>query len=788
MRRRPRSFKSARKFFIFNIILFSLIELAGWGMVIYVRTTDYLKLRTTSFYKNFVNTRFFRSTLPMILFSLLALLVLIIFIFIAGTISEKKRRKQEELNLENPPQKRRGHPLINFLVFVLTIGIIGGGVYLAYGKIKNITIDADDEVLLEKELYYEDFSDVQNRYVQDKLFETMKVGGLTYLNPKYYTLKYKEMVQGEYEKRFMQCPYDLGFRERKDRNSSRVDRRSVLGKEACSFRLNDDLQGYTVTNIYPLIIDESVKKDNSSIFGSSSLAKDEYNYMYCEIDIPETYEDLPVTKVDYLALREETVAFEEVNFPSTVKEIIGNHFDKEPIRSHTVKTVNLNEGLETIGEYCFLDVSDLFPIIIPSTVKSIGEGSLDGHKVLFKGDIVGDVSKAAYAYKIDDIQLTEIDGTSYGLIDNELVALGPSRHNDTYIHLKDEVEINGTKYPLTKIANKAFTHSEALKVDIPESVTSIGQEAFEGSNVRMFKLLNKDVVCGYHPFPTHSKIMLTGGIDLNNWAPLYQEDMVYRYIKGLKEGVQYHEMDGVTYVLGEDLMGPIADVFAVDPFVHEITIPNSFEIGKTKYRVEKILDYSLTDTCLKKIHLDSTCRVKENAILYNPLLKVITGDGALTIEHHAIEYADSLKEVSLSSVLELGANFRETRSSVWSTLSDGVYYLKTNGRDHGIALGFDNNYAFNNYNYFKIDSETQYMCLVADVGSSGYDKYSVYVPNGAMKSIYSSAYYNPMVFLQAKDVDYEGEIAKKIYFYSEEKIADGRHFHLVGGQPVIWTN
>ena len=787
MRRRPRSFKSTRKFLIFNMILFGLIELVGWGIVIYVRTTDYLKLRTTSFYKNFVNTMLFRSILPMVLLSLLALLVLCILIFVAGTIAEKKRVKREELNLENPPQKRRGHSLISLLVFVLTLGIIGGGFYLGYSKIKNMTIDADDEALLEKELYYEDFSDVENRYVQDKFFETTKVSGLTYLNSE-YTLRYKEMIHGEYEKRFMQCSYDLGFRERKDRNSSRIDRRSVLGKEACSFKLNDDLQGYTVTNIYPLIIDESVKKDNSSIFGSMSLAKDEYSYMHCEIDIPETYEDLPVTKVDYYALQEETAAFEEVNFPSTVKEIIGTHYDKEPKRRHTVKTVNLNEGLETIGEYCFLDVSDLFPIIIPSTVKSIGEGSLDGHKVLFKGDIVGDVSKAAYAYKIDDIQLTEIDGTSYGLIDNELVALGPSRHNDTYIHLKDEVEINGTKYPLTKIANKAFTHSEALKVDIPESVTSIGDEAFDGSNIRMFKLLNKDIVCGYHPFPTHSKIMLTGGIDVWKWAPNYQEDMVYRYIKGLKEGVQYYEMDGVTYSLGEDLMGPIAAVFAVDPFVHEITIPNSFEIGKTKYRVEKILDYSLTDTCLKKIHLDSTCRVKENAILFNALLKVITGDGALTIEHHAIEYADSLKEVSLPSVLELGANFKETRFREWSTLSDGVYYLKTNGRDHGIALGFDSNYAGNNYNYFKIDSETQYMSLVTDVGSSGYDKYSVYIPNGSMKSIYSTAYGNPMVFLQATDVDYEGEIAKKIYFYSEEKIADGRHFHLVGGQPVIWTN
>ena len=181
-----------------------------------------------------------------------------------------------------------------------------------------------------------------------------------------------------------------------------------------------------------------------------------------------------------------------VIIPDTVENIVGTAFFKcenlekivfgKGMKSidYSIKecpklhTVVLNEGLESIGENCFSDLPALKSIVIPSTVKEIGNccfcnGGLEN--VEFKGD-VNQIDIGYYVFCNSEMAARE----KYVIFgDGILFACG---YDSGEIVIPDGV----------KTINGAFVQPSFHSGDIyiPESVVTIRQAAFwpkESTNV-----------------------------------------------------------------------------------------------------------------------------------------------------------------------------------------------------------------------------------------------------------------------------------------------------------------
>lgn len=102
----------------------------------------------------------------------------------------------------------------------------------------------------------------------------------------------------------------------------------------------------------------------------------DYNGTNPEITIPEG-----ITHIDGYCLVEGVPFVTSVTLPSTVKEIKDHAFDMRDLYKSTLVTLNLNEGLETIGA-CFIDTDlKITSISIPASVKTIKARAFDSVKL-----------------------------------------------------------------------------------------------------------------------------------------------------------------------------------------------------------------------------------------------------------------------------------------------------------------------------------------------------------------------------------------------------------------------
>ena len=88
------------------------------------------------------------------------------------------------------------------------------------------------------------------------------------------------------------------------------------------------------------------------------------------VDIPSTYNGIPVTKIENDAFKNKT-SITAVNIPNTIKEIPENAF----CGCVNLKSLNLSEGVETINKYSFSSCINLRSVKFPSTLKNIEFGA-----------------------------------------------------------------------------------------------------------------------------------------------------------------------------------------------------------------------------------------------------------------------------------------------------------------------------------------------------------------------------------------------------------------------------
>jgi hypothetical protein len=190
------------------------------------------------------------------------------------------------------------------------------------------------------------------------------------------------------------------------------------------------------------------------------------------------------------------------------------------------KTTVIPESVTALGTTAFTECQDLTSITIPKSITQIGEAAFmfcarlkDVYSLIEKPfDIkasafpqIGEYSdltttfhvpygtKDAYlnaegwkVFKDYIVEMVMTDEVAYTLnVEEKTVTVDGSGTGTKEVEIQSEVEIGGEKYSVTAIGEGAFENNETLeKVSIPETVKSIGDNAFAGcknlSQIRIF--------------------------------------------------------------------------------------------------------------------------------------------------------------------------------------------------------------------------------------------------------------------------------------------------------------
>ena len=131
-----------------------------------------------------------------------------------------------------------------------------------------------------------------------------------------------------------------------------------------------------------------------------------------------------------------------------------------------------------------------------------------------------------YAKKMMDVI---VHSPSYTLNNNGTATVRDCDHSITSIIIDQEITVNGKKYSVTEIGEKAFCGCEALKsIVIPSNVTHIGKTAFLGCiNLSSAEILSDNVIDECMAF--HSCSNLTS-VKVRNKKPfsIYKGDFTNR--------------------------------------------------------------------------------------------------------------------------------------------------------------------------------------------------------------------------------------------------------------------
>ena len=216
---------------------------------------------------------------------------------------------------------------------------------------------------------------------------------------------------------------------------------------------NIDLTGLNVTGKYDDGKQRPVKVTSEQISGFSSSVPVDKQEVTITIEGKQKSFSVHISpvRVENGVLTEILKGYNEIILPNSVKSI-----PKDAFRNSQIAKVVLNEGLKSIGDMAFFN-STVQEIVFPSTLEQLKE----------------DIFYYCYNLKKADLSKTKI---------TKLPA-------STFVYAGiEEVLLPVT---LKEIGSQAFLKTSQLKtIDIPENVSTIGQEAFRESGITTVKLPN----------------------------------------------------------------------------------------------------------------------------------------------------------------------------------------------------------------------------------------------------------------------------------------------------------
>ena len=146
-----------------------------------------------------------------------------------------------------------------------------------------------------------------------------------------------------------------------------------------------------------------------------------------------------------------------------------------PVKGLGITSVVIPSTVKSIGESAF-ENNQLTEVTIPSSVTSIGKNAFSGNQLtsLTLLDGIASIGYKAFAHN----QLTEVT------IPSSVTSIGDSaffRNQLTSLTLLDGI---------TSIGDRAFVNNQITEVVIPSSVTSIGRSAFSSNQLTSLTLLD----------------------------------------------------------------------------------------------------------------------------------------------------------------------------------------------------------------------------------------------------------------------------------------------------------
>ena len=216
---------------------------------------------------------------------------------------------------------------------------------------------------------------------------------------------------------------------------------------------NIDLTGLNVTGKYDDGKQRPVKVTPEQLSGFSSSVPVDKQEVTITIEGKQKSFSVHISpvRVENGVLTEILKGYNEIILPNSVRSI-----PKAAFRNSQIAKVVLNEGLKSIGDMAFFN-STVQEIVFPSTLEQLKE----------------DIFYYCYNLKKADLSKTKI---------TKLPA-------STFVYAGiEEVLLPVT---LKEIGSQAFLKTSQLKtIEIPENVSTIGQEAFRESGITTVKLPN----------------------------------------------------------------------------------------------------------------------------------------------------------------------------------------------------------------------------------------------------------------------------------------------------------
>ena len=194
--------------------------------------------------------------------------------------------------------------------------------------------------------------------------------------------------------------------------------------------------------------------------------------------------DYDVIGIAYEAFRE-CESLLSVNIPNGVMSI----GEKSFYQCKSLKSINFPNSVTTIGARAFYENYDLKTITIPSSVESIGDEAFYACNILIiycdadsKPDGWADswnkMSRPVY-WGVNDTNYLENDGIIYLILDGKATVSGHTFQIKNKASILPKITIKGQDYDVTSINQEAFFYCTSLEsITIPNSIITIGDRAF----------------------------------------------------------------------------------------------------------------------------------------------------------------------------------------------------------------------------------------------------------------------------------------------------------------------
>ena len=344
-----------------------------------------------------------------------------------------------------------------------------------------------------------------------------------------------------------------------------------------------------------------------------------------------------------------------ITIPDSVTSIGQYAFDK----CTSLRSVTIDDGVTSIGNYAFRDCMGLTSVTIGDSVTSIGSAAFRYCYKLVEvynksslnitigsedNGYVGRYAKAVYTEPYVSKLSTDEDG--YILYtDGEEISLIGYTGNDTVLTLPAGI---------TEINQGAFYHNEKISIEsvtVPDSVTRIGMNAFEGCLIET--AIIPAIACSFIANSALRSVTITSGTSIGEWA--------------------FYDCTSLTSITIPDSVTSIGEsAFSYCTSLTSITIPDSVtSIGKQAFR---------GCTSLTSITIPDSVTVIDERVFYRcfSLDSVSISNSVRYIAERAFENC-----ISLTSIIYQGTKTRWNaidKKSGWNS-STGAYTIHCSDGD-----------------------------------------------------------------------------------------------------------